>query len=143
MGSRVNHHRMLSWCCLGSQYSVFLDMMEGLLFQGYPSSLQGVSHCTCDTSAGPGLGSSVPAARVSSGGSEGFLVEGQSQLGMSRTWLHASLTVVSRFFFSNFTQAADHPCGGRSPGSRQPGMWSPGQTHGQCRDSCWLRKASG
>lgn len=78
-GAEVTAEWLVGAVCLGSQYSAFLDMAEGLLFQGYPSSLQDVSHCTCDTSAGPGLGGCVPAARVSSGGSEGFLVEGQSQ----------------------------------------------------------------
>lgn len=65
-GAEVTAEWLVGAVCLGSQYIALLDMMEGLLSQEYPSILQVVSHCTSDTSAGPGLGSSVPATRVSS-----------------------------------------------------------------------------
>lgn len=53
---------------------------------------------TSDTSVGPGLGSSVPAARVPLGKTQAG-GSSESELGVCGTWLHASLTVVSRFSF--------------------------------------------
>lgn len=127
VGSRGSCRWWVGIVCLGSQYSAFLGMVERPLFQEYPSILQVECLCISDTSAGPGLGSSVPAARVLSGGSGCWKLQVRARC--SRTRVHAPLTVVSRFFLSNSIQAADHLCGWRSPGSGQPGVWSPVQEH--------------
>lgn len=141
-GAEVTAEWLVGAVCLGSQYIALLDMVEGLLFQEYPSIVQVVSHCTSDTSAGPGLGSSVPATRVSSQGSGSFLVEGQGQ-----SWVclgpGCMLPRFSRFSLSNFIQAADHPCVGEALVAGSQGVWSPGRIHSQCNDVYWLKKASG
>lgn len=95
-GAEVTAEWWVGTVCLGSQYSAFLDMVEGLLFQDYPSILQVECLCISDKSAGPGLGNCVPAARVPSGGSGCWKLQVRARC--SRTWLHAPLTVVSRFF---------------------------------------------
>lgn len=50
-----------------------------------------------DISAGPGLGTSVLAARLPLGRAQAG-GSSESELGVCRPWLHASLTVVSRCF---------------------------------------------
>lgn len=50
-----------------------------------------------DTSAGPGLGTSVPAARLPLGRAQAG-GSSESELGVRGPWLHASLTVVARCF---------------------------------------------
>lgn len=106
--------------CRMSQCSAFLDMAEGLLFRNFPASsrlyLTAPVISTSDTSVGPGLGATIPAARVSlrraqAGGSS------ESEPVVCGIWLHAFLTKVSRVFLSRFTQAADHSHSERSPGS--------------------------
>lgn len=75
---------------------VAVQCLPGLLFQEYPSILWVESYCISDTSASPGLGSSVTSARAPSRGSGWWTLPVRARC--SRTRLHAPLTVVSRFF---------------------------------------------
>lgn len=96
---------------------------EGCFSRNFPASsklyLTAPVISTSDTSAGPGLGGSVPAARVPLGKAQDG-GSSASELGCVPDWLHVSMTVVSRFFLSNFTQAADHPWGERSLSNFSP-----------------------